>query len=146
MPFDREDAADLAALKSEVETDPAARGYAAALANTSQLLQLINENSGEAVQIPTEDLDIPDIAAVIDPTEYGLLSDYDKEWVKMFINQPSEVMLKPFQSKFLQIFGGGSTTRTAVLNLRDTTGSRADKLFGVGTTITRQDWLAARDS
>ena len=146
MAFDRNNAADLAALKSEVQTDPAARGYAAVAGDTSALLKLLNEDSGESVQIPTEDLDIPDIAAVIDATEYAALSEYDKEWVRMFINQPVEIQLKQFQTKFLAIFPQGSVTLAAVVALRDRTGSRAEKLFGAGTEINRSQWIAARDS
>ena len=143
MPFDQSNAADLTALKTEVETDPSGRGYIAQAGNTFQQVDLLNEDIGAAVTVPTEDLNIPDIAAVIDATEYGALSDYDKEWVKMFINQPVEIGLKQFQAKFLSLFGNGSATRTAALALKDKTGSRAEELFGAGTRITRGDLLEA---
>lgn len=144
--FDRENPADLAALKAEIQTDPLLLGYSSAT-TTQGILDIINDQTpAYPVTIPTEDLDIPDVAAVIDPGEFSALGEYDKQWVIMFINQPAEVPLKPLQAKFLSLFGPGSNTRTAVLALRDTTGSRAEVLFGKGTIITRSDYIAARDS
>lgn len=144
--FDVNDPADLAALKAEFDNDPAALGYAAAAGDTSALLALFNDRSiAAAVTIPIEDLDIPDIANVIDPVEYGLLNEYDKQWVIQFINRPASETLAPYQAKFLSVFPGGSTTRTAAIALLNATGSRAEVLFGLGTVITRTDWIAARD-
>jgi len=150
MAFDRTDAADLAALKSEVTNDPTGMDYAAVSGQTKPLLELLNDPdkniSNDTINRPTEELDIPDIAAVIDEDEFAALSEYDKVWVTMFINRPAEEMLKPFQSKFLEVFPNGSTTRTAALALREKDASRAEVLFGVNTVISREDWFAARDS
>ena len=69
MSFNRNDPADLLTLKTEVNTDPTAMDYAAA-GNTSALLKKLNdpaENvSGDTINRPTEELDVPDIAAAID--------------------------------------------------------------------------------
>ena len=153
MAFDRDNPTDLATLKNEVSGDPAAMDYAGKAAggqNTDDLLRMLNTASenvgGENINRPTEELDIPDLAEVIDSSEYAALSEYDKEWVKMFIDRPAAELLKPYQAKFLAIFGAGSATRTAALALRSKPATRAEVLFGVNTVISRQDWFAARDS
>jgi len=150
MAFDRNDPADLAALKSEVENDPTGQDYAAVAGQTKKILGLLNDPeqnvSNDTINRPTEELDIPGIAAVIDEAEFAALSEYDKAWVTMFINRPAEVELKQFQSKFLEVFPNGSATRTAALALREKDASRAEVLFGVNTVISRDDWFAARDS
>lgn len=149
MAFDRTNPSHLLALKNEVNLDPAGMGYIPS-GGTIDILNLLNlaENNvgGDTVLRPTEELDVPDIAAIISPAEYAALSEYDKEWVKMFINKPAEEMLRPYQSKFLQLFPNGSVTRTAALALRPKPASRSEVLFGVNTFISRDDWFAARDS
>lgn len=150
MAFNRENPTHLATLKTEVNADPTGMDYAAAQGETKVILAKLNDpdlNVGnDTINRPTEELDIPDIAAVIDETEYASLSEFDKIWVQMLINQPADVMLKPFQSKFVEVFPNGSATLTAVLALRQKDASRAEVLFGVNTEISKQDWFAARDS
>lgn len=148
MAFDRNNFTDLTALKSEVLNDPVGVGYAASINVTSELLSLLNDpasNPGnETVSIPVEELDITDISAVIDPSEYDALSAYNKEWVKMFINRPKDEGLRSYQTKFLAIFGQGTVTRSAVIALRAKKASRAEVLFGVNTVISRDDLIRAR--
>lgn len=147
--FDRSNPAHLAALKAEIATDPAGMGYVPS-GGTVELLAKLNNPAlnvgGDTLLRPTEELDIPDIAAVINPSEYAALSAYDQQWVIMFINRPADEMLRPYQAKFLSLFGAGSVTRAAALALRTKDASRAEVLFGVNTVIAREDWFAARDS
>ena len=143
---ERNDPADLQALKDEVNNDPAGRGYAAVLENIDELVALINEDIGASFTIDIEDLNVSEVAEAVDVTEYGSLAEYDKEWIKMLINKDEEVMLMPYRSKFLSVFPGGGDTRTAVVALLNRSGSRAEVLFGINTEISRQDWIAARDS
>ena len=149
MAFNINNPADLLALKNEIGLDPIGQDYAAAQGGTKIILDKLNVSGqnvgGETINRPVEELDIPDIAAVIDEAEYAALSEYDKEWVKMFIARPADEVLKPYQSKFATIFAA-STTLTAALALRSKQASRAEVLFGVNTDISRQDWFAARDS
>lgn len=150
MAFNIKKPADLATLKAEINTDPAGMGYSAVRGETKKTLDKLNfasNNVGtDSINRPTEEIDIPDIAGVIDPVEFAALSEYDKEWVKMFINQPFDAALKPFQAKFLAIFKAGTKTRAAAMGLRSKPASRAEVLFGVNTVLTREDYFAARDS
>ena len=79
-------------------------------------------------------------------SEYAALLEYDKEWVKMFINRPADEPLKPHQAKFFVLFGNPSVTRTAMLALISKPASRAAIISHVNTVISRDDWIAARDS
>jgi len=148
MSFDKTNAADVAALKAELDIDPLAMGYATFIDQSHPTLNLLNnpaENlGGENINRPTEELDIPGIAAVIDPTEYGALTAYDKAWVQMFITREAGVALAPYQAKFLAIFNNVSVTRIAVLALRVKLASRSEILFGVNTVLDEYDLAAAR--
>ncbi len=146
MAFDQTDPADLAALISEWDDDPLGIGYPAVREETQKMLDLTNkvENNpgGESIDRPTEELDISDIAAVIDTTEYAALEEYNKSWVRMFISRPDDVKLKPYQTKFIQIFPPGTLTLTGALALRPKLATRAEVLWGVNTKITKSDWSA----
>ena len=139
MAFDNTDPVQVLELKAEWENPR----YAAFLKQTRKLLDLTNlpENNpgGESINKPTEELDISDIAAIIDPIEYAALSDYDQSWVRMFISRPEDVRLKPYQAKFQQVFAS-SVTLTAALALRSKPAGRAEVLWGVNTIITQADF------
>jgi hypothetical protein len=149
MAFDRTDPADLAALKSEVETDPIAMGYAAVVGNTSQLLKLLNDPSnnvgGEAaarVFTPAAMLD------ALDPTELdannteGAAPQYT---VALIAHYQTELDIASYKQKWRAMFAANSAT-VAALDAQTQALSRAEVLFGQGTVITKNDWFAARDS
>lgn len=141
--------ADLLALKTEINTDPKGMGYVLDITKAG-ILDRLNDPTlnvgGENINKNVEDVDIPEISAVIDTAEYDLLSAYDKQWVNMFINRPISERITPYKSKLLQIFGAGSTSRTKMLALLPKPASRAEILFGVNSVITRDDWIMARES
>lgn len=139
--FDRTDPADLTALKTEVNTDPLTIGYV--IDPTATLISQLNAKN-YTVQRAIDDVDIYEVAAVINDAEYDALPAYGKEWVKMFIVQPEGIKTSNYKTKFLELFPNGSVTRTAAIALLDVPGSRAEVLFGYGTVITRDDWAEAR--
>ena len=147
--FDVEDPVDLAALKSEVNTDPIAMGYVPD-AMDDGVIFLINDvdsnKAPEQVTRPLDDIAIAEVAEVIDPTEYDALTAYDKLWVESLINRAEGESIVPYKSKFLTLFPNGSVTRTAALALLPKDATRAEVLFGINTVITNSDWVAARDS
>jgi len=114
------------------------------------ILDRLNDSAlnvgGENINKNVEDIDIPEISAVIDATEYGALSAYDKQWMQMFINRPINEPITPYKAKLLSIFPAGTASRTAMLALLPKPATRAEILFGVNTVITRSDWITARDS
>jgi len=150
MAFDNSNSADLTALKNEYVNDPESIGYAAANGTTRAILALLNvaanNTTNATVNRPTDELLISEVAAVIDPTEYAALSEYEKEWVKMFINRENGADIKEYQAMFLAIFANGTTSRTDAIALRVKAASRAEQLFGVNTVITRNDLIKAKES
>ncbi len=147
MSFDRTKSADRVAMQNEITDDPNGQDYAAAQGVTAVILEKLNDpaqNVGSPdINRPAEELDIPDIAAVIDDTEYAALSEYSKVWVEMFINRPAEEPLKPHAGKFFAVFPLAGTTGTAAQELRSKKASRAETRWGVNTVISREDLIAS---
>lgn len=143
--FDPTSNADLLAVKSEVLNDPAGVGYGAVVNDQREVVRLLNEKTVTNVTRSVDDIDVSEIAAVINSTEYGALSEYDKEWVNMLITRDTGESLRPFKSKFLEIFPSGTTFDSAVA-LQQVPGSRMEILFEYGDTITRKQWAAARSA
>ena len=146
--FDRSNPADLAALKSEVETDPLSMGYAAVITQTNNLLRLLNDPAnnvgGETVARP---FDVQAMLDALDPIE---LDDQQTtvgaaEYTHMLAEMSLQFDISPYKSKWASMFAGNSATVTA-LNAQTAPLSRAEVLFGQGTILTRDDWAAARDS
>ena len=145
MAFDRTDPADLAALKTEVNTDPIGIGYDPA-GPTAQLLQLLNDPSnnvnGDTVARP---FDAAAMLDALDPTELdaqqteGGAGDY----INALLNYQGDI--SPYKAKFRSMFAANSATVVA-LDAQTAPLSRAEVLFGQYTTISRDDWFAARDS
>jgi len=148
--FDVNDPADLAALKSEVNTDPIGMGYDPVGA-TQQLLMLLNDPAnnvgGETAGRPFDKWSILD---ALDPTEFddpqtqGGAAEYVAILIDSAIDEDIEA-LAPYKSKFESMFHANSATRIA-LNAQTKALSRAEVLFGIDTEISRSDWFAARDS
>ena len=149
MAFSINKPADLLALKTEIATDPISMGYVPDITRAG-VLDRLNDPAlnvgGENINKDVEDVDIPEISAVIDSAEFNGLSAYDKEWVRMFINRPVNERITPYKAKLLSIFIAGSVSRNAMLALLPKPASRAEILFGVNTVITRDDWITSRDS
>lgn len=149
MAFDRNDAAQLAELKSEVTVDPVTQGYNpdSTQGGVLDLLNIAANNNGPTVATrDIDDVTVPEVSEIIDPTEYAALTEYDKVWVNTFINQDGAA-IRPYKAKFLAIFPNGTATFAAAIALLDVPNSdRGDVLWGSPTTITSEDWFAARDS
>jgi len=149
MAFSIENPTNLATLKNEIISDPINMGYNVDITQVGIIDKLNSSASnvgGENINKNVEDIDIPEISAVIDATEYGTLNAYDRQWIQMFINRPINELITPYKAKLLSIFPSGTTTRTAMLALLPKPATRAEILFGVNTIITRDDWITARDS
>lgn len=144
MAFDRNNAADLAALKLEVETDPIGMGYNPI--SDQQVIKPINDPDanvgGETVArtfdhfAMLEALDPADLEAQQTNTGAGA-------YVQALAIYQGDI--SSFKAKFRALFAGNSATVTA-LDAQTRPLSRAEVLFGVDTVITAPDWWAARDS
>ena len=150
MSFDRNDAADLLALKTEVNDDPISMGYAAVVDQTQQLLKLLNDPANN-VNGDTADrvFTVEAMMDALDPTEYDAQQtvagtpSYVHTLVEM--GSSARIDISTYKAKFRSMFAANSATVVA-LDAQTSPLSRAEVLFGQGTTITRDDWIAARDS
>lgn len=151
MAFDNTNSADLLALKNEVNLDPIGMGYASA-AGTPPLLKLLNGPTdnvgGETVGADfTADL----VMKVIDSDDITIgakFSEGNARWLDYLMNSASAISnFADFESRFRAIFTDNPVTQTIQnLDAELKAISRAEVLFGIDTTISKADWLAARDS
>lgn len=155
MAFNRTDPADLLALKNEVTLDPIGMGYSAVVDVTAQLLKLLNDeenNVGDGVT-PGQETQVArtfDALAMMDALQPA---DYDAQqtatgapnYVHTLVELAAFQDIAPYKEKFRSLFAGNSATVTA-LDAQVQQISRAEALFGVDTVISRDDWIAARDS
>lgn len=150
MAFDRNDPADLLALKTEVNTDPIAMGYNPT-GSTPQLLSLLNEGAnnvgGETTGETFTHRLIIEVTEPDDLTVGGQFSQGDLETVKsiMALSGTQDPDISWAETRWRQAHVGNNTT-LANIDARIRTLSRAEVLFGEGTFISRDDWFAARDS
>lgn len=149
MAFDRSDPTQLQELTNEITLDPMGMGYSydPQTSSTTQILKLLNDPvnnvGGETVGSLNVKQFLLDILDPNDLTVGGQFSQGDLEFVKMVIESSAfiEEDISEFIPKLTTTFTNGATQtglQSAVRVL-----SRAEVLWGEGTTITRNDILAA---
>ncbi len=152
MSFDRNNAADLAALQDEVANDPRNVGFASANGATQVTLDLLNtvssNPSSDQVNVPFDDFAAIDSIDEIVNSEYVGLNALKKTridaMIQAFLADPL-CTFGPYKKLFKSAFGSESTTWGNVKDDRARDASIAESLFGRDTIITRADWFAARD-
>lgn len=150
-------AIDYAALKTELNTDPTALGYAAPrTAGDDVTLAGIVNLLRATIQIRRADISASEIANAIDVADYTALpgsptaAQLSSErrflaWITGILTVGSVRLLNddgtnaPAITNFQAMFPAGSATRTRLLALASRNGSRAEQLFGAGTVITSAD-------
>ena len=156
MSFDKTNPDDLAALKSEVNTDPQGYGYVPE-STYDGVLDIINlKRDGIVVSNPT--INASDIKAGMYFNAYNNLSIDEQEWIRWMTIADVIQVTQDFRDRMTGVLGGSVTgdsiwaaadddvMEPLMLALIDVDGSRAEELFGQGTSISRDDWIAARDS
>ncbi len=158
MGFDNTDATDLAELKSEVEVDPTGLGYAAVIAETDALLALLNDKN-PATLLERPGIDPAQVRSQTTFDAYNDLSIDEQEWIRWMTgaNAASNgTSLKVTTDLRARLTGPDNASiwsaatrdamNAAMLAIIDVPASRAEILWGFGTSISRADWFAARDS
>lgn len=163
MAFDRTDPADLAALKTEVTTDPLGLGYVPE--NTQAgVLDIINLTRG-TITVGKPKVSSPLVRSTTTFAAYNALTADEQEWLRWMTgsNGFEAENLEVTDDLRLQLLGTttigatdaaasfwGALERDAMVAamsaIIDVNGSRAEELWGFGTVITSADWRAARDS
>lgn len=156
MAFDRTNPTDLAALKSEVNTDPIAMGYNAT-GPTDAILALLNDPlSNVGLETGTPPLTLGDFFDIL-ARETATSTQFEFNAANIFAmagSEGPETDISDFRDAILNGAGMGDNQVNAAINALSRRLSRGEVLFG-GTdgngtaefvTITRDDWIAARDS
>ena len=123
---------------AEITGDPASMGYAG---NTvSAVTALMNDKTLRSE--PRETVTGAELFNAIDDGEFNALSDAQKADVDRITSLSGDIDVKPgsrARSIMLEIFGGGTTTRSNFQGLAQTRISRAHEL---GWRRMRQGWVA----
>ncbi len=154
MPYDRNNQADLTALKNEIDTDPLILGYDLASGDIGGIVTLINAKN---YTVTKTKVSAADIRAACTYDAYDTLSIDEQEWLRWMTgsNGFDEENVKVTQDLKDRLTDGNNSIwaaahrtemNAAMLALIDVPGSRAEVLFGHGTIIGSQDVIAARDN
>lgn len=125
---------DLAALRTEITTDPSLRGYAMpyVAGNDAEVARLLNEPRG-TYQHPRGVVPAHAVVAAIAPGEFAALSAAERTWLTFLVSVGSvDLASAVVRGALGALFPANSTTRPRLLALATRDGSRADEL-GLGT-------------
>ena len=152
MSFNANDPADLLALKTEVTTDPLGLGYDLG-ANVTQISDVINAKN---FTVDKPRISPALVRATCTYDAYNNLSIDEQEWLTWMTGSSgtNEESLEVTADLRLQFTNSGTfwavsdrdAMNAAMLALIEVPGSRAEVLFGYGTSISTSDWTTARDS
>lgn len=138
---------DLAVLKTEIETDPAAVGYAPHVSsgNHSAIAALLREPSpgGETIDVPA--VSAQRLHAQAEAAEYLALSQGQRDlWLALLtVSEDVPLGSSLIRGQIGAVWGPGSTTRTRIIALQDRPAARIEVLFGIGTKVRHSDVAAA---
>lgn len=146
--------ADLLAIKSELTNNPLSlSGYLALTgANDEANANALNLVRAEC-QVDRETIPASEINKAIDRDEFAALSAADRQWIAM-VTAGGSVNPKTggeVREGFLQIFGAGTESRTALTELLTESASRATQLYKAGSLsyggpVTPSDVANARNA
>ena len=117
---------DLAALKTEITSDPAAIGYAGK--SHEDIAVLINRQQRT---IDAESLPSGVLVSCIDRAEFAVLSAADKQYLNLFVTAGDVPMSTNVRQALRALFPVSSETRTKINHATRRAGIRAEELgFG----------------
>lgn len=140
------DDAQLAILKTELDTDPKVLGY-----NTDDpyCASLLNQVGLSSETIPNTSVLKSDVLDTVSPNELSVVPVNELQFFLMRMQGDGSVDISvgsPIVTQALQIFPNEDCpiTRAALVVLAEREASRAEVLFGAGVTIRHQDVGMAR--
>ena len=138
MAFDSRNAVQVAALKTELTTDPRAYGYAALLAagNQTGLMNELNQirdgTDGALISLNRGFISAQELVEAIVQSEMPASAN-QRDWLIM-VCSGSRVrvdLVSTARAGLLAIFGAGTTTRTNLTAVSSRPSSRFEELFGI---------------
>jgi len=154
MAFDRNDPVQLAELKDEMNTDPLGIGYDPLGANQPNV-DLINAKN---YTVDKPKISASDVRSTTTYDAYNNLSIDEQEWIRwmtgsngfdeenMTVTPDLRTQLTGPDAASIWAVADRTEMNAAMLALFEVPGSRAEVLWGYGTSISTTDWAAARDS
>jgi len=146
--FDQANPAHLLTLKTEVATDPIGMGYSGVINVTSRLLAMINDpDQNVGAENTSVELTVDALFDAVNPADLDgpQVSQGERDLLLSLMARDLSLSLEHRRTQIRAWFRTNSTTvdnLDAMVRLL----SRAEVLFGAGTTISKANWLAARDS
>lgn len=131
---------DIAALRTELDTDPQGLGYAPLIARGSDadIAELLNQRRAGAAYVVFDDtVNLKDVIEAVAPADYVALTAVQIARLQLLFTGGSADCSRVNTRQILNdLFGGASQpTRNAIAAVISRQGSRAEKLFGVRTRI-----------
>lgn len=119
---------DLAALKTELTTDPAAIGYAAVIGDHEAIAKLLNKPQRT---IDAEVISGGVLVSCLDKIEFTALNAVDKAYLNLFVTAGEVPVTANVRQALRALFPAGSETRNRINAATRRSGSRAEELgFG----------------
>lgn len=157
MAFDRTNATHLQALQDEVNLDPEGLGYNVSSGDTNLIISLINDIN-PATLVSKAKISSASVRSACTYDAYNNLSIDEQEWLRwitgtgggaeeedLIVTDDVRTQLTGPNTASIWAASDRTAMNQAMLDLIDVPGSRAEVLWGHGTSITSADWLAARD-
>lgn len=134
---------NLAALATEINTDPKSLGYAGK--SDYEIAVILNTAGASAETLFKSYTPVEDIVACIVRSEYDALAAAGKTYLNEVVLRGSRVKTgdATLRTQIAQLFGAGTATRTNLTAVASRSASRAEILFGENTTVTDRDVAAA---
>jgi len=132
----------MAALTTEVTTDPKGLGYAGASGNAATIADLMNLApepiaAGSQEQIYRFRSDTRDLLACIILSEFATLTQANRDYCTMMFSTPQvNTGDANVRTQMAGIFAGGTTSRTNLIAAAQKNASRAEALWGDGFHVT----------
>src|SRR3990172_2184325 len=132
----------LSALKSEIDSDPTALGYAGK--NDQEVADLLN-TLNPSIRIDRDIVSTWEVIEATVPSEWASLSADEKNRYGIFASLGT-INLKGtnIRNAFGAMFAAGTTTRANLIAIQKRDGTRAEQLFGSGVGVSLLDVHIAR--
>lgn len=137
---------DYAALKTELQSDPSAQGYALPMAvgddvGTAAILNTVRSGpTPAAITIFRSRCETWEVFACLVKPEWDALSAGDKQLFSALMGLPFiNTADSRVRALFGALFGPATTTRANLLAMAQSDGTRAEQLFGEGTSVSASD-------
>lgn len=132
---------DYAALKSEIQTDPIALGYASHVASGDDAgVAILLGATQQTININVGVVPAYKVFEAIVPAEWSALSADDKQRIQSILAMGDVDTTGPnTRAAFTTAFPATTVTRTNLTALLTRKGSRAEQLFGAGTVVQHLD-------